>query len=65
MYFTLYTIVFSDCLKQYIGQTCVGKIKLRDTVIINTKRFKQPEHQQLKVENMWEFVQEILLKYPC
>ena len=46
----IYVLICSGCLEEYIGQTAVGKIRLRDGVRVRTQHIKQPEHQKLKVE---------------
>ena len=37
-------------MEEYIGETSVGKIRLRDRVKVYRQHIEQPEHQQLKVE---------------
>ena len=37
-------------MKEYIGETGVGKTRLRDRVRVYRQHIKQPEHQKLKVE---------------
>ena len=46
----IYVVICSGCLEEYIGETGVGKTRLRDSVRVCRKHIKQPEHQKLKVE---------------
>ena len=58
----IYVVICSGCLEEYIGETAVGKTKLRDRVGVYGQHIKQPEHQKLKVEehiyvsytNLWK-----------
>ena len=51
----IYLLICSGCLKEYIGETGVGKPKLRDRVKVYRQHIKQPEHQKLKVEEHIRF----------
>ena len=46
----IHVLICSGCLEEYIGETGVGKTRLRDTVRVYRQYIKQPEHQKLKVE---------------
>ena len=46
----LYVIFCPSCGEEYIGETGIGKTKLRDRVRVYRQHIKQPEYQQLKVE---------------
>ena len=46
----IYVLICSGFLEEYIGETGVGKTRLRDRVIQYRQHIKQPEHQKLKVE---------------
>ena len=46
----IYVVICSVCLEEYIGETGVGKRRLRDRVRVYRQQIKQPEHQELKVE---------------
>ena len=43
-------MICSGCLEEYIGETGVGKTRLRDRVRVRRQHMKQPEHQKLKVK---------------
>ena len=55
-------MICSGCLEEYTGETGVGKTRLRDWVRVYRQHIKQPEHQKLKVEEYYEFVEEALSK---
>ena len=42
-------LICSAFLQEYIGETGVGKTRLRDSVRVYRQHIKQPEHQKLKV----------------
>ena len=42
--------ICSGCLEQNIGETGVGKRRVRDRVRVYRQHIKQPKHQKLKVE---------------
>ena len=46
----LYIIICPTCGEEYIGETGVGKTKLKDHVRVYQQHFRQPEYQKLKVE---------------
>ena len=46
----IYVVLCSGCLEEYIGETGVGKTRLRDRIIMYIQHIKQPERQQLRVE---------------
>ena len=46
----IYVLICSGCLKEYIGETSVGKTRLKDKVRVYRQHKKQPSHQKLKVE---------------
>lgn len=46
----VYVAICSTCKEEYIGETGVGKTKLRDRVRVYRQHIRQPEYQQLKVE---------------
>ena len=46
----IFVVICSGCLEEYIGETSVGKTRLRDRVIVYRQHIKQPEHHKLKVE---------------
>ena len=47
--YVIYVVICSGCL-EYIGETGVGKTRLRDRVRVYRQHIKQLEHTQLKVE---------------
>ena len=51
----IYVLICSGCLEEYIGETGVGKARLRDRVKVYRQHIKQPEHQKLKVEEHIRF----------
>ena len=55
-------LICSGCLEEYTGETGVGKTRLRDWVRVYRQHIKQPEHQKLKVEEYYEFVEEAISK---
>ena len=46
----IYVIICSSCGEEYIGETGMGKTKLRDRVRVYRQHIRQPQYQQLKVE---------------
>ena len=46
----IYVLICSGCLEEYLGETSMGKTKLSDLVRVYRQHIKQPEYQQLKVE---------------
>ena len=48
----IYVVICSGCLIEYIGETGVGKTRLRDRVIVYRQHIKQPGHHKLKVEEL-------------
>ena len=45
-----YAITCSGCLKEYMRETVVGKIRLMERIGVYKQYIKQSEHQKLKVE---------------
>ena len=45
----IYVLICSGILEEYIGETRVGKTRLRDSVRVYRKHIKQHEHQKLKL----------------
>ena len=43
-------LVCSGCYGEYIGETGINQQKLRDRVRVSRQHIRQPEYQQLKVE---------------
>ena len=43
-------LVCSGCYGEYIGETGINQQKLRDRVRVYRQHIRQPEYQQLKVE---------------
>ena len=54
-------LICSGCLEEYIGETGVGKTRLRDRVRVYRQHLKQSEHQKLR--NIFKFAEEVLSKY--
>ena len=46
----IYVVICSGCLEEHIGESGVGRTRLRDRVRVYRQLTKQPEHQKLKVE---------------
>ena len=46
----IYVVICSGCGEEYIGESGIGKQKVRDRVRIYRQHIRQPEYQQLKVE---------------
>ena len=46
----IYVLVCSGCYGEYIGETGINQQKLRDRVRVYRQHIRQPEYQQLKVE---------------
>ena len=46
----IHVLICSGCLEEHIGETGVGKTRLRDRVRVYRQYIKQPEHQKLQVE---------------
>ena len=46
----IYVVICSGCQEEYIGETGLGKSKLRDRVRIYKQHIRQQEYQQLKIE---------------
>ena len=46
----IYVVICDRCKEEYIGETGVGKTKLRDRVRVYCQHIRQPQYQQLKVE---------------
>ena len=60
----IYVVICFDYLEECTGKTDVDKTRLRDRVKVYRQHIKQPEHQQLKVEeHIYEFVKMLFLKY--
>ena len=56
--------ICSGCLEKYIGETGVGKIRLRDRVRVYRKHIKQSQHQKLIAQEhirIWERDSHILV----
>ena len=50
----IYVVICSGCLEEHIGESGVGRTRLRDRVSVYRQLTKQPEHQKLKVEeHIW------------
>ena len=46
----IYVVTCSGCLEDHIGETGVSKTRLWNRFRVYRQRIKQPEHQQVKVE---------------
>ena len=46
----IYVSICSVCLEEYIGETGVGKTRLRDRARVYRQQTKQPEYQKLRTE---------------
>ena len=46
----IYVVICSGCLEEHIGESGVGRTRLRDSVRVYRQLTKQPEHQKLKVD---------------
>ena len=60
----IYVWICSGCLEKYIGETGVGKIRLRDRVRVYRKHIKQSQHQKLIAQEhirIWERDSHILV----
>ena len=45
-----YIVICSGCLEKYNGETCVSKTRVRERIREYRHHIKQPEHQQVKVD---------------
>ena len=46
----IYVVICSKCNGEYIGETDVNKQKLKDRVRVYKQHIRQPQYQQLKIE---------------
>ena len=46
----IYVVICPTCKEEYIGETGIGKTKLRDRVRVYRQHIRRPEYQKLKVE---------------
>ena len=46
----IYVVICDTCKEEYIGETWEGKTKVRDRVRVYRQHIRQPQYQQLKVE---------------
>ena len=46
----IFVVICDTCKEEYIGDTREGKTKVRDRVRVYRQHIRQPQYQQLKVE---------------